>query len=250
MLAEHKVVSPEEWAEARKALLAKEKEFTRLREEISQMRRDLPWEPVAREYSFEGPSGRESLADLFAGRSQLVVYHFMFGPDWNAGCPHCSFWADNFNGIVAHLNQRDVTLVAVSRAPYVKLAAYRKRLGWTFKWVSSGETSFNFDYQASFAAEDLARKQALYNFVLQDPGVSEREGVSIFFRDPAGRIFHTYSTYARGIDILNTAYHYLDLVPKGRDEHGRNQYWVRRRDEYVEPSALGSDFDAADRPRG
>jgi predicted dithiol-disulfide oxidoreductase (DUF899 family) len=232
MNTQHKVVSHQEWIKARQILLAKEKKFTRLREELSQERRDLPWEAVTKAYYFEGPQGRESLSDLFAGRSQLIVYHFMFGPDWSAGCPHCSFWADNFDGIITHLNQRDVTMVAISRAPYEKLLAYQKRLGWTFKWLSAGETPFNFDYQASFTTDELAGKHALYNYVQQDPGRSEREGVSVFLKDPSGQILHTYSTYARGIDILNTAYHYLDLVPKGRDEQGRGQFWVRRHDEY------------------
>jgi len=227
-----KIVSREDWMTARQALLAKEKEFTRLRDELSQARRDLPWEEVTKEYQFEGPIGRESLTDLFAGRSQLIVYHFMFSPDSSAGCLHRSFWADNFNGIVMHLNQRDVTMIAVSRAPYARLEAYQKRLGWTFKWVSSGNTSFNFDYQASFTPEALSGKQALFNYVQQDPGRPDREGVSVFFKDGSGRIYHTYSTYARGIDVLNTAYNYLDLVPKGRDENGRGPFWVRRHDEY------------------
>jgi predicted dithiol-disulfide oxidoreductase (DUF899 family) len=241
MTAAHKVVSHAQWLAARRALLAKEKEFTRLRERLSEERRALPWEAVPTTYVFEGAGGAETLSELFAGRSQLIVYHFMFGPDWAAGCPHCSFWADNFNGIVAHLNQRDVTLVAVSRAPYSKLAAYQKRLGWSFKWVSSGGNSFNFDYQASFTAQELAAKRALYNYAEQDPGRSDREGVSIFVKDASGQVFHSYSTYARGIDIVNTAYHYLDLVPKGRDEGGRGQYWVRRRDEYRDaPPARGA----------
>jgi predicted dithiol-disulfide oxidoreductase (DUF899 family) len=233
MPAEHKIVSHQDWMTARQSLLAKEKEFTRLRDELSRTRRDLPWEPVTKEYVFEGANGKESLSDLFAGRSQLIVYHFMFGPDWKAGCPSCSFWADNFNGIIVHLNQRDVTMIAISRAPYSTLAAYQKRLGWTFKWLSSGGTSFNFDYQASFTPEELAGKQALYNYVQQDPGSSEREGVDVFLKDESGKIFHTYGTYARGIDITNTAYNYLDLVPKGRDENGRGPFWVRRHDEYA-----------------
>jgi predicted dithiol-disulfide oxidoreductase (DUF899 family) len=233
MLAEHKIVAHQDWMTARKSLLAKEKEFTRLRDELSQSRRDLPWEPVIKEYVFEGANGKESLSDLFAGRSQLIVYHVMFGPDWKAGCPSCSFWADNFNGIIVHLNQRDVNMVAISRAPYSKLAAYQERLGWTFKWLSSGGTSFNFDYQASFTPEELASKKALYNYVQQDPESSEREGVDVFHKDGSGEIFHTYGTYARGIDITNTAYNYLDLVPKGRDENGRGPFWVRRRDEYA-----------------
>jgi predicted dithiol-disulfide oxidoreductase (DUF899 family) len=156
----------------------------------------------------------------------------MFHPDWDAGCPHCSRWADNFNGVIVHLNRRDVSMVAVSRAPYAKLAAYRKRMGWSFKWLSSHGSRFNFDYHVSFTPEEVERKQAFYNFVVQDPFVAEREGVSVFHRDAQGRLFHTYSTYARGIDMLNVDYQYLDLVPKGRDEDGRGPYWVRRHDEY------------------
>jgi predicted dithiol-disulfide oxidoreductase (DUF899 family) len=156
----------------------------------------------------------------------------MFHPDWDAGCPHCSRWADNFNGVIVHLNQRDVTMIAVSRAPYAKLAAYRERMGWSFKWMSSFETDFNFDYRVSFTAVEMARKQAFYNFKMQNPEVAEREGVSVFFRDRKGGVFHSYSTFARGIDMLNLDYHYLDLVPKGRDEGGRGPFWVRRHDEY------------------
>ena len=232
MADHHPVVSHDQWLEARKSFLAKEKQFTRLREELSQQRRELPWEAVSKNYTFEGPNGKQSLSELFDGRSQLIVYHFMFGPDWDAGCPHCSFWADNFNEIIVHLNQRDVTMIAVSRAPYSKLEAYKKRMGWDFKWVSSHGSDFNFDYQASFTPEEIAEKKAWYNFTVRDPGHSEREGISVFYADESGRLFHTYSTYARGIDIVNTAYNYLDLVPKGRDEQGRSQYWVRRRDEY------------------
>ncbi len=238
-MADHKVVSHDQWLEARKSLLAKEKQFTRLREELSQERRDLPWEAVSKNYVFEGPNGKQSLSELFDGRSQLIVYHFMFGPDWDAGCPHCSFWADSFNEVIVHLNQRDVTMIAVSRAPYSKLAAYRKRMGWNFKWVSSHGADFNFDYQASFTPEEVAGKKALYNFGGQAPGSTEREGISVFYKDGSGHLFHTYSTYARGIDITNTAYNYLDMVPKGRDEQGRGQYWVRRRDEYA--AGLGVD---------
>ena len=232
MLKRHRVVSGKAWIAARKKLLAREKTFTRLRDKLSKVRRELPWEVVAKEYVFEGPGGKETLAGLFDGRSQLVVYHFMFGPDWNAGCPHCSRWADNFNGVIVHLNQRDVTLVAVSRAPYEKLAAYRQRMGWSFKWVSSFGTDFNFDYHVSFTPEEVNGKRAFHNFTMKDPGVSEREGVSVFYKDPQGKVFHTYSTYERGIDMLNVDYHYLDLVPKGRDEGSRGPFWVRRRDEY------------------
>lgn len=231
-MADHKVVSRDEWLQARRQLLQEEKEFTQLRERLAERRRDLPWVAVTKKYVFNGPNGKETLAELFDGRSQLIVYHFMFGPGADAGCPHCSFWADNFNGAIVHMNQRDVTMVAVSRAPYSALAAYKKRMGWDFKWVSSAETEFNFDFQASFTPEEMTQKKALYNFVIQDPGISEREGVSVFCRDRSGNVFHTYSTYARGIDMMNTTYQYLDLVPKGRDEGGRSQFWVRRRDEY------------------
>jgi predicted dithiol-disulfide oxidoreductase (DUF899 family) len=238
---QHQVVSHDEWLAARMQLLAEEKEFTRLRDRLSQRRRDLPWEAVDKEYVFEGPHGRQTLAELFDGRSQLVVYHAMFDPataspstTWteDAACQSCSFWADNFNGIIVHLNHRDVTLVAVSRAPYVKIATYRQRMGWTFPWVSSGNSEFNFDYRVSFTAQELAERKSDYNYTIQEPHLSEYPGVSVFSKDAAGRIFHTYSTYARGLDMLNAAYHYLDLVPKGRDEGGRGQYWVRRHDEY------------------
>jgi predicted dithiol-disulfide oxidoreductase (DUF899 family) len=232
MIENHEVVSHREWIEARRELLEKEKTFTRLRDQLSQARRDLPWERVEKSYVFEGPNGRESLSDLFGGRSQLIVYHFMFAPDWDAGCPHCSHWADNFNAVIVHLNQRDVSMIAVSRAPYGKLAAYEKRMGWSFKWVSSFASDFNFDYQVSFTPDQLAQKKAFYNFTEQDPGVSEREGVSVFYKDHRGDIFHTYSTYARGIDMMNVDYQYLDLVPKGRDENGKGPFWVQRHDEY------------------
>ena len=231
-IQDHPVVSHEKWLAARTAFLAKEKEFTQLRDELNQQRRDLPWEIVDKNYVFEGPEGKQTLPELFYGRSQLIVYHFMFDPAWEAGCQHCSFWADNFNPIVAHLNQRDVTMIAVSRAPYPKLAAYQKRMGWDFKWVSSFGTDFNFDYRVSFTTDELEKKDAVYNFKTLHPGMPEREGASVFYKDPEGRVFHTYSTYARGIDMLNTAYHYIDLVPKGRDEGGRTQFWVRRHDEY------------------
>jgi len=228
----HAVVAHDDWLRARRELLKEEKEFLRLRDELSRRRRELPWEPVLKTYAFEGPEGRQTLAELFEGRSQLIVYHFMFGPDWEAGCPHCSHWADNFNGIIVHLNQRDITMIAVSRAPYTKLADYRRRMGWSFKWVSSQGTDFNFDYGVSFTAEERASRTAFYNYEAQDPGSSEREGVSVFVRDPAGSVFHSYSTYARGIDMLSVDYQYLDLVPKGRDEGSRGPYWVRRHDEY------------------
>ena len=228
----HPVVSRSEWIAARTELLRKEKEFTRARDALSQARRDLPWEAVTKEYSFDGPNGKETLAGLFDGRSQLVVYHFMFGPNAKVGCPHCSFWADNFNPIIVHLNQRDVSMVAISRAPLARLEEYKKRMGWSFKWLSSGGSDFNLDFQASFRPEDVKAKKALYNFVIyDDPEETEREGISVFHQVD-GKIFHTYSTYARGIDLMNTAYNYLDLVPKGRDEGTRGPYWLKRHDEY------------------
>src|SRR6266496_5676723 len=197
-LEAHKVVSEKEWIEARKVLLKKEKEFTVLRDRLNKERRELPWKEVNKEYVFEGPNGKQTLSELFDRRSQLIVYHFMFDPSWEAACLHCSFWADNFNGIIVHLNQRDVTMIAVSRAPYSKLAAYEKRMGWDFKWVSSYDTDFNFDYQVSFTPEELDRKETFYNYNLQDTHSSEREGVSVFYKDPADRVYHTYSAYARG----------------------------------------------------
>jgi len=233
-LNNHQIVSKNEWIKARKVLLQKEKEFTELRDQLSQQRRDLPWVAVDKEYVFDGPNGKQNLSDLFDGRSQLIVYHFMYRPNWDAGCPSCSFWADNFNDIIVHLNQRDVTMIAVSRASYNKIDAYKKRMGWDFYWVSSFDTDFNYDYFVSFTSEELTKKKAFYNFIPQDPRISDREGVSVFYKDPSGKIFHTYSTYERGLDILNTAYNYLDLLPKGRDEDGYEfpMTWVRRHDEY------------------
>jgi predicted dithiol-disulfide oxidoreductase (DUF899 family) len=174
------------------------------------------------------------LPELFAGKSQLIVYHFMFDPADEEGCPHCSFWADNFNGIPVHLEQRDVSFIAVSRAPYNKLEAFKRRMGWSFPWVSSFGSDFNYDYHVSFTPEERARGEAYFNYTRGDPGMPDREGISVFYKDQHGEVFHTYSTYARGIDMVNGAYHYLDLVPKGRDEAGHDnpQYWVRHHDRY------------------
>jgi predicted dithiol-disulfide oxidoreductase (DUF899 family) len=234
VIKKHPVVSHDEWLSARNAFLKKEKEFTRLRDELSKGRRDLPWEKVEKQYLFDGPNGQETLADLFEKRSQLIVYHFMFAPEWDAGCPHCSFWADNFNPITIHLNHRDVTMVAISRAPLAKIESFRKRMGWSFKWLSSGKNSFNYDFDVSFTPESLKNGTAHYNYEKADFNHQDREGVSVFYKDEAGSIFHTYSAYARGIDILNTAYNYLDLAPKGRDEDELDftQSWVRYHDQY------------------
>jgi predicted dithiol-disulfide oxidoreductase (DUF899 family) len=241
VLKNHQVVSRDEWLAARRELMAREKDLTCARDALSEARRGLPWERVEEKYLFEGPNGTESLEQLFEGRSQLVVYHAMFNPatatpntPWtkDAACQSCSFWMDNFNGIVTHLNHRDVTMIAVSLAPYDKIAAYQKRMGWSFKWVSSGNAQFNFDYGVSFTADELARPKINYNYSESGIKLAELPGVSVFYKDPSGKVFHTYSSYARGIDMLNVAYHYLDLVPKGRDEEGRGQSWVRRHDEY------------------
>ncbi len=233
-MEQHKVVSRDEWLAARKHLLAEEKEFTRRRDRLSEQRRTLPWERVDKDYVFDGPDGRQSLAEVFDGRSQLVVYHFMFAPEADVPCKSCSFWADNFNGIVAHLNQRDVTFVAVSRAPLAKLQAFAKRLGWTFTWLSSGGSDFNYDYNVSFRPDDLAGGTAVYNYGPTGMQMADLPGISVFFKDDSGAVFHTYSCYARGLDMMNTAYHYLDLVPKGRDEDGLSfsMAWVDFRDLY------------------
>ena len=233
-MSAHEVVSSDEWIEARKELLAKEKKLTRLRDDLSRERRDLPWVLVDKDYVFEGPDGRQSLSELFKDHSQLVVYHFMFGPDWEVGCKSCSFWADNFNSIVVHLNQRGVAFAAISRAPIPNLREFAQRMGWSFNWLSSQGNDFNFDYQVSFAPEDLERGEATYNYAEHGGTMTELPGVSVFFKDESGSIYHTYSCYARGLDMLNTAYHYLDLVPKGRDEGSlpSPMAWVRLHDEY------------------
>lgn len=233
-MQKQKVVSRNEWLEARKELLAREKEFTRLRDQLSQTRRELPWVMVDKAYLFDGPEGKETLSDLFEGRSQLVVYHFMFGPDWEEGCPSCSFWADSFNGTVIHLNHRDISLIAVSRAPIEKLEAYKKRMGWGFKWVSSLGNDFNRDYQVSFTQDEMEKGVMIYNFRETNFPISEAPGVSVFYKNEQGEVFHTYSCYARGLDMLNGAYHCMDLVPKGRDEEGLpyTMAWVRRHDQY------------------
>ena len=232
-MTDHPVVSDAEWLEARRELLAKEKEFTRLRDELSSRRRDLPWRRVETDYVFDGGDGPVSLAELFGAHSQLMIYHFMFGPDWDAGCPSCSFWADNFDGIVQHLAHRDVAFAAVSRAPLARLREYRERMGWRFRWVSSAANEFNFDYQVSFRPEQQDA-EVVYNYRRGPWRGDESPGLSVFHKDDAGAIFHTYSTYARGLDMINGAYHLLDLAPKGRDEAGLEwpQQWVRRHDEY------------------
>ena len=231
---QHAVVSPDEWLKARKALLAKEKEFTKARDALSAQRRSLPWVKVDKAYAFDGPQGRESLADLFGGRSQLLIYHFMLGPGWVQGCPSCSLLADHFDGAAIHLAQRDVTLAVVSRAPLAEIAAYQKRMGWRFKWVSSHGSDFNRDFHVSFTPDDKARGKVDYNYALTEFPSEEAPGLSAFIKDEAGTVFHTYSAYARGLDMLIGAYNFLDLAPKGRDEAALpwTMAWVRRHDEY------------------
>lgn len=234
-MQQHTIVSHEEWIARRKEFLAKEKEFTRLRDQLSEARRQLPWERVDKTYVFDGADGRETLADLFAGRSQLIVYHFMYDPDWEVPCKSCSFWADSFDRSVVHLAARDVTMVAISRAPLAKLDAFKRRMGWTFKWVSAGNTDFNFDYHVSFRPENPAPPSAIYNYAAKTSAMTELPGVSVFYKDTHGNVFHTYSCYSRGLDMMNATYQYLDLVPKGRDEAGQKPYamgWVRFRDSY------------------
>jgi len=224
------IVSQEEWLAARQALLAVEKAFTRTRDALSAKRREMPWVKIDRPYVFQGSDGAQSLADLFAGRGQLIVYHFMLGPDWQEGCKSCSFWADNFDRIIVHLNQRDVSMVAVSSAPLAKIEDFRKRMGWSFKWVSSIGTTFNRD----FGVSPTPGEPMTYNYAPSKSTMDELPGISVFARDGKGAVFHTYSCYARGLDMLNTAYHYLDLVPKGRDEAGLpyTMAWVKHHDRY------------------
>jgi len=228
-----RVVSRAEWLVARKDLLTREKDLTRLRDEVSQHRRELPWVKIEKDYLFEGPNGRESLSDLFAGRSQLIVYHFMLGPGWEEGCKSCSYLADHFDGANWHLPHRDVTFVAISRAPLPEIERYKKRMGWRFKWLSSHGNDFNFDYQVSFTKQDEEKGTAYYNYATQQFISDELPGLSVFYKDDDADVFHTYSTYARGLDILVGAYNFLDLVPKGRNENPDSTMdWVRRHDEY------------------
>jgi predicted dithiol-disulfide oxidoreductase (DUF899 family) len=232
---QHAVVSQSEWLKARKALLAKEKEFTRQRDALSAQRRDLPWVKVEKDYAFDGPQGRETLADLFGGKSQLLIYHFMLGPGWVQGCPSCSYLADHFDGANIHLAQRDVSFAAVSRAPLPEIEAYKKRMGWRFRWVSSCGSDFNYDFHVSFTPEEKASGSVDYNYAKGAFPSEEAPGLSAFIKD-GGKVFHTYSTYGRGLDIIIGAYNMLDLAPKGRNEGGLpwSMAWVRRHDEYEE----------------
>jgi predicted dithiol-disulfide oxidoreductase (DUF899 family) len=227
------IVSETEWLVARKDLLTREKQFNLQRDALSAARCNLPWVKIDKEYVFEGPKGKEALADLFDGRSQLIVYHFMFGPGWEEGCKSCSYLADHFDGANWHLPNRDVTLVVISRAPLSELEPYKKRMGWRFKWLSSHGNDFNFDYHVSFTEEEVAKGKICYNYEMTEGG-EEQPGISVFYKDANGHIFHTYSSYARGLDLLVGAYNFLDLTPLGRREgKGEGMDWVRRHDEYA-----------------
>ena len=231
----HEIVSRSEWTTARAKLLAEEKELTRLRDRVSERRRDLPWVKVEKNYGFDGPNGRETLSDLFDGRSQLVVRHFMFGPDWEEGCVGCSFWSDHLDGALVHLEHHDVTVVVVSRAPFGKIEAFRRRMGWRFKWVSSFGSDFNYDFGVSFTPEQIASGKVVYNYGLTDRVGEEMPGTSVFYKDPDGQIAHTYSSFARGGEAMLGTYALLDLTPKGRDENGPGHNltdWVRHHDRY------------------
>jgi predicted dithiol-disulfide oxidoreductase (DUF899 family) len=234
---DHQVVSREEWIAARKALLAKEKALMQQSDELSAERRRLPWVRIDKPYSFDTPEGRKSLSDLFDGRSQLIIYHFMFAPDWKEGCTGCSFLADHIDGANLHISHHDVSFIAVSRAPLAALEAYKKRMGWRFNWVSSAGSDFNFDFNVSFRKEDLARGQVYYNYEMTKATTEDLHGTSAFYKDENGAIFHTYSSYGRGDERGLGAYMFLDIAPKGRNETGPNGNltdWVRRHDQYAE----------------
>jgi len=232
-MSQPRIVSRDEWLAARKQHLSKEKELTRLRDDLSAERRELPWVRVDKPYAFEGSKGKETLADLFDGRSQLVIYHFMFGPEWEQGCPSCSWAADNIDGNVVHLNARDVTVAMVSRAPLALIEAFKRRMGWRFKWVSSYGTDFNYDYHVSFTKEEMAKGNVHYNFGPNGFPSDEAPGVSVFYKNGEGEIFHTYSSYARGAESLLGGYYFFDIVPKGRDEEKPwTMSWVRHHDRY------------------
>jgi predicted dithiol-disulfide oxidoreductase (DUF899 family) len=231
-----KIVSEAEWLAARKDFLAKEKEFTRQRDALSAERRKMPWVKVEKNYVFDGSAGKKTLADLFGRKSQLIVYHFMLGPGWEEGCPSCSFLGDHFDGSVIHLAHRDVAFTAVSRAPWPQIEVFQKRMGWRFPWVSSYGSDFNRDYHVSFTKEQLATGEVYYNYEETKFPSEEAPGASVFYKDATGGVFHTYSTYARGLDILLGAYNFLDLTPKGRDEEGlkHTMAWVRHHDKYID----------------
>jgi predicted dithiol-disulfide oxidoreductase (DUF899 family) len=236
---DHQVVSADDWLIARKNLLSREKELTRLRDEVALARRELPWTRIEKPYVFDAPAGPRSLADLFGGRSQLIVQHFMFAPGWEQGCPSCSFMADHSDGMMVHLENRDVTIVAVSRAPLPEIERFRRRMGWRFGWVSSSRSDFNYDFRVSFRPDETTSGEIYYNYGPWPYAFEEWPGISVFYRTDEGEIFHTYSTYGRGVEVMMGAYSMLDLVPKGRDERDvqRKMEWVRHHDRYEQAAA-------------
>lgn len=243
--AQHPVVTRDQWLANRKLLLAREKELTQLRDQIARERRALPWVRIGKNYVFDTPEGPRALADLFEGRRQLLVQHFMLGPGWQEGCKSCSFMADHMDGMQVHLENRDVTVLAVSRAPLAEIGQFRRRMGWQFRWVSSNGSDFNFDFGVSFLPEHRIDGKVAYNYGMVGHGSEEAPGVSVFFRDDAGDVFHTYSTYGRGVEAMMGTYNMLDLTPKGRDEEGMTygMEWVRHHDRY-EPQAAAAPADA------
>jgi predicted dithiol-disulfide oxidoreductase (DUF899 family) len=243
MIDSPKIVSRDEWLAVRRKLLAKEKQLTRERDALAAERRQLPWVKVENNYVFAGPNGKVTLADLFASKSQLIIYHFMFGPEWSEGCPSCSFNMDHTDGALVHLAQRDVSFAAISRAPYPKIDAFKKRMGWRFNWVSSNGGDFNRDYHVAFTKEELAKGEADYNFGMNRFPSEEAPGVSVFYKDKKGEIFHTYSAYARGTETTIGTYNYLDFVPKGRDEDALpfTMSWLRHHDRYADGHLADAD---------
>ncbi|HET9537837.1 MAG TPA: thioredoxin family protein [Mesorhizobium sp.] len=244
----HRIASRDEWLAARKAHLAKERELTRLRDKLNAERRELPWVRVEKTYVFDTRDGKKTLAQLFEGRSQLIVQHFMFGPAWEEGCIGCSFAADHIESALLHIPHHDVSFVRISRAPLDKLEAYRKRMGWKALWASSYSNHFNYDFHVSFSPEEVAKKKVYYNYELRDFEADELSGVSVFYKDANGEVFHTHSTYARGDELVDTSYMLLDMTPKGRNETGpyyNLMDWVKRHDEYAcdegSSSGRGSD---------
>jgi predicted dithiol-disulfide oxidoreductase (DUF899 family) len=243
----HPVASKDRWIAERKALLAREKELMRLGDQIARERRALPWVRVDKDYVFDGPEGRRTLAELFEGRRQLLVQHFMFGPGWEQGCPSCSFMADHIDGMTVHLSHRDVTLLVVSRAPLADIERFRRRMGWQFKWVSSHASDFNHDFRVSFTPEEAAKGEVDYNYGMRPFQSEELPGISVFCKNDVGDVFHAYSTYGRGVEVMMGTYHLLDLTPKGRDERDvpYKMEWVRHHDRY-QPDPLAKAAPAAD----
>lgn len=244
-MKQNKIVSKEEWTQARKQLLAKEKEFSKQRDALTKLRQQLPWRKIDVDYVFEGENGGQKIADLFKEQSQLIIYHFMFAPDWSDGCKICSLLADHYDPLLVHLRARDVSLATVSKAPLEKLIAYKKRMGWSFDWLSSLNNQFNFDFGLSFTQQEMDEGLMNYNYQLGKFPSTECPGISSFYKNADGEVFHTYSAYARGLENFLGIYSFLDIVPKGRDEEGLpySMHWVRQHDRYDDESAIDQYID-------